>query len=158
MPTVAVREAAFAALAARLESSLAGVAVRRGLRGPVRAEHCPIVVLRAGPQDESPAETFGLVEAVCDGQVEGFVAAPPGSLDPDRDVEAAIADLHARCAAALVGVEIPIGSAGGLMLDTARLEPNVPTVAEAADGLGAFVWSFRFTLVVAAVGGPYTTL
>jgi len=157
MATVPAREAALDAIAARLADALPDVPVERGRRSPVAEHECPRVVLRMGGHREDPEDAFGVVRLDCEAWVEGYVGAPAGAADPDAALEAALNALHARCAAALLGVEIPYAAGDALMVEGVGLEPDAPALDAASDAVGGFTWTIRFDLRVPAVGGPYAT-
>ncbi|WP_135469830.1 hypothetical protein [Crenalkalicoccus roseus] len=156
MPVVPLREAALAAIAARLAAAIPDVPVERGRRSAVATEDCPRLVLRMGGHAEDEGAAVGTVRLACEALVEGYVAAPRLAADPDAALEAEINALHARCVEALAGVEIPAGSAGSLMATGVRLEPDAPLLGEAAEAAGGFTWTIAFDLYAPAQGGPYT--
>ncbi|GGG51691.1 hypothetical protein GCM10010964_43590 [Caldovatus sediminis] len=155
MPTVPAREAALAAIAARLAAALPDVPVERGRRSVVAEQECPRLVLRMGGHREDPADAFGAIRLDCEAAIEGYVAAPDGADDPDAALEAALNELHARCAAALLGVAIAYAEDDDLMVAGVSLEPDAPALDAASAAVGGFTWAIRFDLRVPAVGGPY---
>jgi hypothetical protein len=155
MPQIAAREAALAAIAARLTAQLSGVAVERGRRSMIGAEEAlPRVVLVQGGHEEQEPDAFGTVLMRCDAMVEGYAAAAT-----DAALEAALNDLHARCAAALMGAEIAYGIVGDSLWVTGRgFVPEASLLAAADAPIGGFTWTITFDIRAPYAGGPYTTV
>ena len=154
MPLIAAREAALAAMAAQLAVQLPGVTVQRGRRSPIDAgEALPIVVLTMGGHEDQEPDAFGIALMRCTAEVEGYVAAAD-----DAALEGAINDLHARCAAALIGVQIPYGIVGDSVWVTGQgLVPDAALLAAADAPIGGFTWTITFDIRAPYLGGPYTT-
>lgn len=156
-PRVPALEACLAAIAARLARQLPGVAVQRGRRSLIGAdEFLPRLVLRMGAAQEQEGDAFQQVLLRCEAAVEGYARAPAGAADPDAALEAALAALHARCHAALVGVELPYGTQGdSLMCEGRDMQPDAPLLADAADAIGGFTWTIGFEIRAAYGAGPF---
>ncbi len=154
MPQIAAREAALAAIAARLTAQLAGVAVERGRRSMIGVEETlPRIVLVMGGHEEQDPDAVGMVLYRCTAQVEGYVAATT-----DEALEGAINDLHARCAAALVGAEIAYGVVGDDLWVTGQgFAPEAALLTASDAPIGGFTWTIGFDIRAPDAGGPYTT-
>ena len=154
MAQIAAREAALAAIAARLTAQLSGVAVERARRSPIDAgDTLPRVVLVMGGHEEQDPDAVGMVLMRCTAQVEGYVSAATDAL-----LEGAINDLHARCAAALAGVEIAYGSVGDNLWITGQgFVPEAALLPAADAPIGGFTWTITFDIRAPDAGGPYTT-
>lgn len=155
MPQIAAREAALAAIAARLTSQLTGVAVERGRRSMIGIDEAlPRVVLTQGGHEEQEPDAVGLVLMQCTALVEGYVSA-----GTDAALEAAINDLHARCAAALMGAEIAYGVVGDTLWITGQaFQPDAALLTLSDEPIGAFTWTIGFEIRAPYQGGPYTTV
>ncbi len=147
------------AIAARLTAQLPGVPVQRGRRSAISPEATlPRLVVRMGPWSEQEDESFGLTLIRAEAMIEGYTRAPLNATDPDKALEDAMADLHARCQAALAGQELAIGIAGdSIMPEGERFEPDAPLIELAADAVGGFTWIVSFQFRAAIGTGPYTT-
>jgi hypothetical protein len=158
MADTATLEAALEAIATRLASQLA-VPVQRGRRSGIGAtESLPRLVVRMGNVSETPGEHFQTVLYRCEAAIEGYAAAPLGANDPDAALEAALADLHARCVAALSGVELAVGIAGDTIQPFgASMQPETPLIEVSAESVGGFTWTVEFEFLGAFGAGPYTT-
>lgn len=159
MAVTATLETALEAIRARLAGQLAGVPVERARRSGIGAEEAlPRLVVRMGAVSEEPGEHFQTVLYRCEAAIEGYAAAPLGASDPDAELEAALADLHARCVAALAGVELAIGIEGDtIQCFGARMEPETPLIEVSAESVGGFTWVVAFEFLGAFGAGPYTT-
>ena len=155
MPQLAAREAALAAIATRLTSQLTGVAVERGRRSMIgTAETLPRVVLTMGGHEEQQPDAFGMVLMRCTAMVEGYVGATT-----DEGLEAALNDLHARCAAALQSAEIAYGIIGdNLWIEGQSFAPEAALLTLADAPIGGFTWTISFDIRAPYAGGPYTTV
>jgi hypothetical protein len=154
MATTAFREAAFAAIAARLSSQLSGVAIERNRRGAINPEEAlPRVILRDGGHSAEEDDAFGRILYRVEAVVEGHATAAT-----DAAQGPAVNDLHARVVAALIGVELTVGVAGGsIWMQERSTEVVMPDADTAATPTPAFVSVFAFDLRVPDQGGPYTT-
>lgn len=154
MTQIAAREAAMAALATRLASQLSGVVVERARRSMIGADDTlPRVVLTMGGHEEVPEDANQTVLMRCTADVEGYVSAAS-----DAALEAALNDLHARCAAALLGAEIAYGSIGdNLWVQGLAFTPDAALLAGADEPIGGFTWTISFDIRAPFTGGPYTT-
>jgi hypothetical protein len=154
MTQIASRESALAALAARLTSQLSDVTVERGRRSPIDAdETLPIIVLVQGGHEEQEPDAVGTVLMRCTAQIEAYVSAAT-----DAALETAINALHARCAAAIIGIEIAYGSIGdSVWVNGQSFTPEAGMLAAADAPIGGFTWTISFDIRAPQAGGPYTT-
>lgn len=158
---MAVRPAVIAALDAikeQLAAEMLDVIVERGRRSAINEEDAlPRIVVRMGELSEEIGDAVGTSLHRWQATVEGYVRADLDRDDADEALELAIADLHSRCHAALVGVELPYGIEGQSVVCEGRgMVPEAPLVADAADAVGGFVWTIAFDIRAAIGAGPFT--
>ncbi|WP_372918671.1 hypothetical protein [Sandarakinorhabdus sp.] len=148
MPS-SVREAAIAAIFARLTTELAGVVVERVRRSPidVTRESLPRAVVTAGDIDadatREPMQTHYTLNFT--------VAAYVDAVD-DLALDRALSDLHARIVAALVGWQPATLGLGEVAEGGAGFEP-FPAGSSKAPA-GEMLASFSI-LAIAPTGAPY---
>lgn len=143
----------------RLETRMPDVTVERARRAPVNLEDddLPRVVVRMGELSEEIGDAVGTSLHRWTALVEGYVSHDTGEDDPDVGLELAIAELHARCHEALVGVELAYGIEGESIVCEGRgMIPEAPLVSEAADAVGGFTWTIAFDIRAAIGAGPFT--
>jgi hypothetical protein len=89
----------------------------------------------------------------CTAQIEAYVSAAT-----DAALETAINALHARCAAAIIGIEIGYGSIGdNVWVNGQSFTPEAGMLATADAPIGGFTWTISFDIRAPQAGGPYTT-
>ena len=152
MARIALREAAYAALAGRLEADLPSIPLERNRRSMVdpESEEFPRFVLRDGsqvpPDDPSAGEDAWDVTAT----LEGYV------ISPDADVGPEASDLYARAAEALAREPIVLDATleGGIPVEIyvteGALDFDAATVVESSKPIAAFYLDLSFHLRVPA--------
>ena len=144
-----LREAALAAIAARLTSQLSGVTVERARRAPVDtdAEHLPRVVLTAtdwtADETVEPLATHYTLAFVVSGYVRG---------SSDLAIEQALSALHARVVAALAGWTPAVSGVGDVAEEGAEI--RLYDADESAKPAGEVLARFSM-LAIAPLGSPY---
>lgn len=147
---MSIREAALGAIAARLAGEL-GIPVERGRRSPIGLDEAlPRLVLTMGGHEEQEGDQFQTTLLRCTATVEGYCTA-----DTDAALEAAINDLHGRCAAALLGVELMVSSDTGIMIEGRGLVPEAALLDASAEEIGGFTWTIAFDLRASYAAGPF---
>jgi hypothetical protein len=143
-----VREAALAAVAARLRAQLPDVALDRARRGAVDAERerLPRMILRGGDMEVDDTQEPGWTHYRIVFSVVAFARA--GS---DLDLEQALSSLHARIVAALAGW-VPSGSSLGDVTEEGA-EFLLYDVEDSAKPAGECVARFSI-LAVTPTGDP----
>jgi hypothetical protein len=149
--TVPLREAALAAIAARLTATLSDIAVERARRAPVDtdAETLPRLVLRGDDLDADDSQEPGRTHY----QI-GFVVAGYAASSTDLAAEQALSVLHARVVAALAGwtpAEPGLGDVAERRTDFALYAAE-----DSARPAGEFQARFAM-LAVAPSGGAFST-
>jgi hypothetical protein len=144
-----LREAALAAIAARLTSQLSGVAVERSRRAPVDVdkEHLPRVVLTA--TDWTADET---AEPLATHYTLGFTVSGYVTNHADLAVELAMSALHARVVAALAGWTPDTAGVGEVSEEGAEF--RLYDADESARPTGEFAARFSI-LCIGGLGNPY---
>ena len=144
-----LREAALAAMAARLTSQLSGVIVERARRAPVDTdtEHLPRVVLTAtdwtADETVEPLATHYTLAFVVSGYVRG---------SSDLAIEQALSALHARVVAALAGWTPAVSGVGDVAEEGAEI--RLYDADESAKPAGEFAARFS-VLCIGGLGIPY---
>jgi hypothetical protein len=144
-----LREAALAAMSARLTSQLSGVTVERARRAPVDtdSEHLPRVVLTAtdwtADETVEPLATHYTLAFVVSGYVRGT---------SDLAIEQALSTLHARVVAALVGWTPQLPGIGEVSEEGAEF--RLYDADESAKPAGEFAARFS-VLCIGGQGIPY---
>lgn len=149
--TVPLREAALAAIAARLAFSLPDAAVERARRAPVDtdAETLPRLVLRGDDLEADDTAEPSRTHYTIGFAVTGFVAAAT-----DLAAEEALSLLHARVVSALAGWT-PTDPGLGDVAER-RAEFALYAADESARPAGEFLARFSI-LAVAPTGSPWST-
>jgi hypothetical protein len=149
--TLPLREAALAAIAARLATTLPDVVVERARRAAVDtdAETLPRLVLRGDDLDADDSQEPGRTHY----QI-GFVVAGYAAGSTDLAAEQALSLLHARVVAALAGWTPSDPGLGDVA--ERRTEFVLYAAEDSARPTGEFQTRFVM-LVVAPSGGPFST-
>ncbi|WP_338661773.1 hypothetical protein VQH23_16250 [Pararoseomonas sp. SCSIO 73927] len=150
MARIALREACYAALAARLVAALTGVPLERNRRSQISdQEEFPSLVLRDGgqvPMDDS--ESMGEFARHMTATLEGYVRSP------DADAGAEASDLYARAAEALCDTPVipdatlPGGVQIEIYVTEGALDFDAATVAESSKPIAAFYLDLSFAVRV----------
>lgn len=148
---MSIREAALGAIAAKLTADL-GIPVERARRSPINADEAlPRVVLTMGGHEEQEGDEYQTILMRCEAQVEGYCSA-----DTDEALDAAINLLHARCARALLGQEIPYADAAScIWIEGRGMQPDAALLDISADTIGGFTWTIGFEVRASYAAGPF---
>lgn len=148
---VSLREAALGAIATRLSAQL-GVPVERGRRSMIgKDEELPRLVVKMAGHSEEDGDEFQTIRMRCEALIEGYCVA-----DTDAALEAALNDLHGRCANSLLGAEIAIADASHTIWVEGRgFEPDAALLAGADEAVGGFTWTIGFDLRASYEAGPF---
>jgi hypothetical protein len=144
-----LREAALAAIAARLTSQLSGVTVERARRAPVDtdSERLPRVVLTAtdwtADETAEPLATHYTLAFVVSGYVRG---------SSDLAIEQGLSTLHAQTVAALAGWTPAVAGVGEVSEEGAEF--RLYDADESAKPAGEFAARFN-VLCIGGLGTPY---
>ena len=149
--TVPLREAALAAVAARLSTQLSDVAVERSRRAPVDVdtEALPRLVVRGEDWQADEAEEPGRTHYRVGFSVTGFVADAT-----DLEVEQGLSLLHARIVQALAGWTPAEPGLGDVAEQSADF--TLYDVEESSRPAGEFLARFSI-LAVGPTGGPWSS-
>ena len=149
--TVPLREAALAAIAARLATQLPDVTVERSRRAPVDVdtETLPRLVVRGEDWQADEAEEPGRTHYQVGFSVTGFVAGAT-----DIEVEQGLSLLHARVVQALAGWTPADPGLGDVAEQSADF--TLYDVEESARPAGEFLARFSI-LAVGPTGGPWSS-
>jgi hypothetical protein len=147
MALVPAREAAFAALAARLSALLTGTTVERNRDAPAAPENCPLLVLHDGDHSVE-TESFGLVTYRMTAQLAGYLAG-----DTLAAVMTAASTLHAQAIGALRCNSISGGTPAPIVVGDQEIEVeeismrvDPATVADSDAPLATFLCDIAFNL------------
>ena len=151
MARIALREAAYTALAARITARLSGIPLERNRRSLIGdGEAFPTLVLRDGPQTPVEEPSFGEDAWDVSAVLEGYVSSP------DADAGAETSDLYARAAEALSGDPIvlagtlPCGIPVEVQVTEGAFDFDPATVTESGKPIAAFYLDLTFQLRVPA--------
>lgn len=146
----ALREAALAAIAARLTAQITTATVQRARRAPVDAdkEDLPLLVLTGGDLAADESAEPGMTHYTLDFAIAGYARART-----DLALEQALSELQAKVTAALAGWDPATDNIG----NTTELgaEFTIFDAEESRAPAGSFVARFSI-LLIAATGNPYT--
>ncbi len=154
MPTP-LREAAIAAIAARLAAAMPAAPVERNRRAPVDSddETLPRFIIRDGAHHVLASDAHGITLYRVEVSIEGWARATT-----DEGLGAALHSTHAAVVAALCNAEIEIDDGNqAISPEEVSFEAEPIPARDAARPALSFDLRIGFNLRVPDTGGPYTT-
>lgn len=152
MAQIPIREAAMLALLAVLQAALPAVPIERSRRSDIgEGEALPRLVVTEGAHDADESDANGEVLYRLAVTIAGYCSA-----DSDAALASAINAQHAAIIAALVGVPLDLGGGLDAWVTEARFEPDLATLANAAEASGGFYLDLTLDLRAPA-GAPYVS-